>query len=169
MHDIFPRPPSAIRRRSPRTCGFTILEVALAATILALGLSTSIIVMQAGFKAVDVARDNTLASQILQSEMERLRLMAWDNPATTARDSIKELLATETVSLGSMFTSNQALASRFQVVRTVTPDSARPNDIRYIKIEVTWHTLDGRPQTRSFRSMYAKNGLYDYYTTVAPR
>lgn len=159
------RPNFRLRSRPDR--GFTILEVAIASSIMALGLATSIIVMQAGFKSVDVARDNTLASQILQSEMERLRLMAWDNPGTAARDSIRELPESETVSLGSMFTTNAALANRFQVTRTVTPDSARPDDIRYITISVTWRTLDGRSQTRSFRSMYAKNGLYDYYTTVA--
>jgi hypothetical protein len=70
-----------------------------------------------------------------------------------------------------MFTStaDSELASRFQVERTITTDSARPNDVRYVRITVTWRTLDGRSQTRSFRSMYAKNGLYDYYTTVARR
>jgi Tfp pilus assembly protein PilV len=169
MHDPVSRTLRPVHGRGSRTRGFTILEVALASTIMALGIASSIVVMQAGFKAVDVARDNTLASQILQSEMERLRLMAWDNPSTTARDSIRELPETETVALGSMFTTNTVLASRFEVVRTVTPDSSRPNDIRYITISVTWRTLDGRTQTRSFRSMYAKNGLYDYYTTVAAR
>jgi len=171
MHDVVPRPPTAIHRRGPRTCGFTILEVALAATIMSLGIASSILVMQSGFKAIDVARDNTLASQILQSEMERLRLLPWNRSDTTERDSILELLTTENVSLASMFTSSAdaELASRFQVERTVTTDTGRPNDVRYIRIAVTWRTLDGRSQTRSFRSMYSKNGLYDYYTTVAAR
>ena len=168
MNHALPRALPAARRRLLSARGFTILEVALASTIMALGLSTAIFVMQAGFKAIDVARDNTLASQILQSEMERLRLMPWSN-STSALDSITELVTPETVSLSDMFSSSAVLASRFTVERTITPDSTRSGDVRYIRITVTWRTLDVRSQTRSFRSMYAMNGLYDYYTTIAPR
>jgi Tfp pilus assembly protein PilV len=168
MHSPPSRSAPASDRRHSRNHGFTILEVALAATIMALGIASSIVVMQAGFKAIDVARDNTLASQILQSEMERLRLMPWAN-STVERDSITELVSPETVSLSAMFSTSEALASRFTVRRTIDTDSTRPGDIRYITISVTWRTLDGRRQTRSFRSMYAKNGLYDYYTTVSRR
>lgn len=134
---------------------------------MALGLATSIIVMQTGFKAIDVARDTTLASQILQSEMERLRLMPWSNSGTTAVDSITELPEKETVNLATMFSSSTALAAKFSVVREVESDSDRPTQVRYVTISVTWNSIDGRTHTRSIRSMYAKNGLYDYYYTVA--
>ena len=149
------------------TRAFTILEVALAATVMALGISSSMIAMQTGFKALDVARDTTLASQILQSEIERLRLLPWSNTSTTAIDSITELPETEAVSLATMFSSSSALAEKFQVVRTVVPDESRTDYVRYITISVTWRSYDGRSHTRSFRSMYAKNGLYDYYYTKA--
>lgn len=161
--------PTSVRLRPcrRRSRGFTILEVALAATVMALGISSSMIAMQTGFKALDVARDTTLASQILQSEMERIRLMAWSNTATTAIDSITELPASEEVSLAAMFSSSTALAEKFRVVRTVEPGSYRTEYVRYITISVTWRSFDGRTHTRSFRSMYAKNGLYDYYYTKA--
>jgi len=150
-----------------RAAGFTIFEVAVAGAVMALGIATSILAMQSSFRTIDVARDTTLASQILQSEMERLRLMAWNNTATAAVDSICELPEKEEVSLASMFTSSAAVAARFRVVRTVEVDSTRPTDVRYITIYVQWRTSDGRTQQRSFRSMYAKNGLYDYYYTLA--
>ncbi len=149
------------------TRAFTILEVSLAATVMALGISSSMIAMQTGFKALDVARDTTLASQILQSEIERLRLLSWSNTSTTAIDSITELPETEAVSLATMFSSSTALAEKFQVSRTVVRDERRPDFVRYITISVTWRSYDGRSHTRSFRSMYAKNGLYDYYYTKA--
>ncbi len=149
------------------TRAFTILEVSLAATVMALGISSSMIAMQTGFKALDVARDTTLASQILQSEIERLRLLSWSNTSTTAIDSITELPETEAVSLATMFSSSTALAEKFQVSRTVVRDERRPDFVRYITISVTWRSYDGRSHTRSFRSMYAKNGLYDYYYTNA--
>ncbi len=160
------RPLRSSGRRGPRG-GFTILEVAMAGFVMALGLGTSIAAMQGSFKALDVARDTTLASQILQSEMERLRLMAWNNTSTTAVDSICELPATETVDLATMFTSAADLAAKFTVTRTVTTDSARPADVKNIVISVRWRSIDGRTHVRSFRSIYARNGLYDYYYTVA--
>lgn len=156
---------AAGRRHAQR--GFTILEVAIAGFVMAFGIATSIVAMQTGFKALDVARDTTLAAQILQSEIERLRLLPWNNTSTTAIDSICELPATATVPLASMFTASPELASRFTVTRTVAPDSARPSDVRYITVEVQWNSYDGRPHSRSFTTMYAKNGLYDYFYTLA--
>lgn len=159
--------PSGLDRRRRGNAGFTILEVALAAFVMILGIGSSMIAMQSGFKALDVARDTTLASQILQSEIERLRLMAWHNPTTPAIDSICELPASETVNLATMFASNSAIAAKFQVTRTVTVDDSRPADVRFITVNATWKSYDGRVHTRSFKSMYAKNGLYDYYYTIA--
>lgn len=140
----------------------------MATFVMAFGIATSIIALQMGFRAIDVARDSTIASQIMQSEIERLRLLPWNNTSTTAVDSIAELPTTpETVSLTTMFTTSAALIAKYQVTRTVTPDSTRPSDVRYITLQVGWNSYDGRRHTRSFTTMYAKNGLYDYYYTLA--
>lgn len=160
---------SALKRSSfarRRAAGFTIMEVAMATFVMAFGIATSIIALQTGFRSLDVARDATLASQIMQSEIERLRLWPWAN-ATAAVDSITELPASASVSLASMFAANPALASKFTVTRTVASDPDRPSDVRIITITVDWHGYDGRAQQRSFTTMYAKNGLYDYYYTLA--
>lgn len=160
---------AAAADRKTRQSGFTIIEVALASFVMAFGIATSIIALQMGFKAMDVARDATLASQIMQSEIERLRLWPWSK-ATPAGvvDSITELSASEPVALSSTFTSNAALAAKFTVTRTVTTDPAAPTrDVRYITVTVTWNSYDGRPHSRSFTTLYAKNGLYDYYYTLA--
>ncbi|MEO7701255.1 MAG: prepilin-type N-terminal cleavage/methylation domain-containing protein [Opitutus sp.] len=147
---------------------FTILEVMIATFVMSLVIGTSLIAMQTGFRYVDVARGDTLASQIMQSEIERLRLMAWSktSPAGVV-DSITELPASETnVDLSTMFSSNAALASKFTLTRTVAVDGARA-DVRYITVTVRWSSSDRKSHTRSFTTMYAKNGLYDYYYTLA--
>ena len=142
----------------------------MAGFIMTFGIASSIIVMQMGFKALNVARDSTLASQIIQSEIERLRLLPWSKTSGTMPepvDSISELPALEAVNLTSMFTGNAALAAKFTVTRTVEADVARPSDVRSITVKVTWKSYDGRSQTRYFTTLYAKNGLYDYYYTIA--
>lgn len=150
------RPAAAPPRRRR---GFTIIEVTLAAFVMALGLATSIVAMQSGFKFLDVARDTTLASQILQSEIERIRMMSWAN--------VSALPAEEAVDLATMFSSDVNLASRFSVKRVVTADPDRPSDVRLIVMIVTWRSFDGRSHTRRFEAKYVKNGLYDYYYTLA--
>ncbi len=130
----------------------------MASFVMMFGIASSIVALQMGFRNLDVARGNTLASQIMQSEIERLRLMSFTQ--------IAALDASATVDLSTMFTSNPDLAARFTVTRTVTVDASR-SDVRHITVSVQWHTHDGRSHTRAFTSMYAKNGLYDYYYTLA--
>jgi Tfp pilus assembly protein PilV len=145
------------------------VEVAMATFVMAFGIASSIIALQTGFRAIDVARDQTLASQIMQSEIERLRLWPWNKttPASVV-DSIIELPSSEAVSLTSTFASNATVAARFSVRRTVTNDPADASrDVRYITIVVTWKSVDGRSHMRKFTTMYAKDGLYDYYYTLA--
>ncbi len=131
----------------------------MASFVMAFGIATAIVAMQTGFRSIDVARGNTLASQIMQSEIERLRLKSWAD--------ISALPASEDVNLSTMFSSSSALASKFTVTRTVAVDTTRPADVKYITLSVTWRSADGLRHTRSFQTMYAKNGLYDYYYTLA--
>jgi hypothetical protein len=142
--------------------------------VMAFGIATSIIAMQTGFKAIDLARGTTLASQIIQSEMERLRMMSWTAMTTlsTATDETAPVpsgspAGVEMFDGATYFSSNPDIAGKYIVTRTIRADSSRPSDVYYITVSVTWRGYDNRSHTRSFRSMYAKNGLYDYYYTLA--
>lgn len=59
------------------------------------------------------------------------------------------------------------MAGKFTVTRTVSPDSDRPTEVMNITISVRWQTYDGRWHQRSFNALYAQNGLYDFFYTVA--
>ncbi len=147
----------SLRHRTHRA--FTILEVTMATFVMAFGISTATLTMMGGFKSLDVARSITLASQILQSEMERLRLMDWAD--------IAALTGTATVDLNDVFTSDADLASRFILTRTVSDVSGKVGEMKEIQLVVSWTTMDGRTLTRQFNTYYAKDGLYDYYYTIA--
>ena len=100
-----------------------------------------------------------LASQILQSEMERLRMKSWAD--------INAMPASQTIDGATFFSTNADVAGKFSITRTITPDGTRPTEVVYITIQVTWTSYDKISHTRTFSSMYAKNGLYDYYYTLA--
>lgn len=145
--------------RRGREAGFTIIEVALAAFVMAFGIATSIISMQAGFKQMDLARGTTIAAQIIQSEMERLRLMSWT--------TIAALPATTTFDGSTYLTANPDLAGKFTITRTVSDNASNPTEVKDLTVSTTWQTIDGRTHSRSFTALYAKRGLYDYYYTIA--
>ncbi len=152
-----PTPSPRLRLRSQR--GFTIIEVALASFIMTFGLATSIITMQSGYRSIDVARGTTLASQIIQSEMERLRMMSWT--------TINALPATASFDGATYFSSSADVVGKYTITRTVTADATRPTEMRNITVSVRWQSYDLRWHQRSFNALYAKNGLYDYYYTIA--
>lgn len=142
--------------------------------VMAFGIATSIVAMQTGFKTIDVARGTTIASQILQSEMERLRMMSWTTltAMSTAVDSVAPIPAgspagVEKFDGAAYFSTNPDVAGKYLITRTIAADGSRPTDVLNITISVQWTGYDGRSHTRSFTSMYAKNGLYDYYYTLA--
>ncbi|HEX2101061.1 MAG TPA: type II secretion system protein [Candidatus Synoicihabitans sp.] len=140
--------------------GFTLAEVAVASVVLLFGIASSIVAMQAGFRSVDMARGLTLASQVLQSEIENIRLLSWED--------IKGLEASAVISYDKAddskeTASDKELQKRFVVTRTAGPIT---DNTRLITITATWTThSDGRRRSRSTFTLYAENGLNDFYTT----
>ncbi len=149
---------------------FTIAEVIMSTFVMALGISTSIIAMQSGFKQIDVARGTTLASQIIQSEMERLRLLSWTGVsalAVAAGSPSGQATGVTVFDGATYFSTNADLSGKYTITRTVAAETARPTEIMNITVSVRWQSYDLRWHQRSFTAIYAKNGLYDYYYTVA--
>ena len=140
-----------------RRGGFTLAEVAMASLVTAFGIATAITALQMGFRSLDTARGTTLASQILQSEIERVRLMSW-----TAISALPEMA---TVDLSTMFTTNSTLSSNYTVTEKVADVIA--GEIRQITVVAVWTGYDGRSHQLSMTTYYTKNGLYDYYYTLA--
>lgn len=167
------RPPSVsvqARRAGRHSRGFTIVEVALAGFILALGIVTSITALQYGMRQVDTARNMTLAGQIMQSEMEILRLQNWTQivalqAAQASATTPTTLDPATTITSGTSTTLDArltAIANRFTCTRLVETVSGQA-DMKRITLRVEWSGVDGRTHNVAFQTRYAKNGLSDYF------
>src|ERR1043165_5319622 len=77
MSDSLPSRPPVRRRRRFGNRGYTIVEVGITAMVMLIVIASSLVTLTAGYKAVDNARYTTLAGQILQSQMEKLRMLTW--------------------------------------------------------------------------------------------
>ena len=157
MRNVLPPSPGPTSRLRGRDRGFTIIEVAMATFVMIFGISTSLITMQRGFESIDTARNITLAAQIMQSEMERIRLLNWASLPTDDND----------VDLAGFFTSNPSLAAKFSLARTVADVAGKVGEMKSVTLTVTWNGVTGSPHQRRFVTRYTKDGLYDYYYTLA--
>ncbi|HEY0946581.1 MAG TPA: hypothetical protein VGD81_14985 [Opitutaceae bacterium] len=148
--------------------GLTIVEVAMAAAVLALTITTSIAVLQQGFRAIDTARATTIAGQVLQSMIEDVRLLNWaQTEALPASQSgtIDRFYTNAEIALSYTDYSEQAAAalSRFTFERTVSPMPDGQSSMKVIVLTARWTGVDGREHALSYTTYYAEFGLYDYY------
>ena len=146
------------RPTTSRKRGFTIVEVMAAAGVMAFAITTSITVMQRSFLAVDTARNISYASQIMQCELEKMRLRPWATISTYAPSTIS---VTTDVTVDSSFRSNTYIGNRFTMTRTANRMHA--DTMMQIQLTITWRSYDGRTISRSYITYYGKDGLYDYF------
>ena len=160
-------------RERPARCGFrarsraafTLVEIMIASFVMLFAISSAIIVLQSGFRSLDTARKTTLASQIMQSEMERIRMLSWTSVSA---------LTSGPIDLTGIFPRNTELERAilaqmnrtFTATRTVTPLTAYSGEIVDISVAIEWRGIDGVPHQRNSSTRYCKNGLYAYYYTV---
>jgi Tfp pilus assembly protein PilV len=149
--------------------GFTLVEVMIAGSVFTLIFLSALSAMQHGFKLIDTARNTTIAAQIIQSEIEDLRLKAWgvlsSLPAETQIDIAQ--------SIGSGLSANErtSLAQRFTANRRIADVPDRDNNLKRIIISVTWADASGLRHNRSYETLFSHFGLSDYFVaehSVAP-
>jgi prepilin-type N-terminal cleavage/methylation domain-containing protein len=143
------RPVSALRSRD----GFTLVEVMIAAIVLVLAITSAITTLQRGFQALDTARNTTFASQVMQSEMERLRLKSWAQ-IQAVQDSNDTAVTVNGVT---------GMAGSFRCTRTIRD---LKTDMKEVTLVAVWNGYDGRPHTLRYITRYGKSGLYDYFYTA---
>lgn len=148
----FVKRPTSDRRPSSGG-GFTLVEVAVAASVMALVIITSMTVLQRAFVSLDTARNVTIAGQIMQGQFERVRLLDWGSVNAYAAGPT-------TLTIDTSFTSNAFVGNRFTLTRQVAEVRT---GMKKITLSIAWKSYDGRTLTRSYTSYYGQNGLYDYF------
>lgn len=118
-----PRAPAPDRRR-----GFTIVEVAIGAVILAIAATAMIQALAEGAEMQATAQRQLLAAQILQHEMEELRLDSWSTinglaagPTTlTISDQFDAAITSAGLTKGTTITLSRSVSTVSTGLREVT-------------------------------------------------
>jgi type II secretory pathway pseudopilin PulG len=130
----------------------TLIEVMIGACVLALVLGGALLVMQRNFRVLSAARDLAFATQVLQNEVEHMRLANWT--------TLSGYAATATLTLDPEFTGDAQIGNRFTLTRT---KSVVTSDMFELVYTIRWTSADNRTLARSIRTRYAQNGLYTWF------
>ena len=143
-----------MKRRSGfrKNDGFTLVEVIVASLVLVMVFISSIATLTYGYKLMENARFNTLASQVIQSEIETLRLKNWSQ--------LSALPSHGTIAISSDMAT--AAFNKFTGWRTV---SLVRTDTKRIVVGVQWTASSGQVHSRRYTTFMTKDGLNDYYYT----
>jgi hypothetical protein len=158
------------------------MEVALAATVLALTLVGMIGVIESGAQMLDLSRKQTMAAQILHSEIDQLRLQSWQTisgynsfgvavPAAGYAAGPTTLTAANDPSFDQFIVNYPQSATIFTLTRTVTclePVQSNPNPsgnygqnplLIQVTFVIQWKGITGRSYSRSDTTLVGQNGL----------
>ncbi|MCX6951993.1 MAG: hypothetical protein NTV51_07485 [Verrucomicrobia bacterium] len=157
-----------------RSAGFTVIEVMMATLILMVGFIGLIEAVTVTSTTMDHARRQTLATQIINHEIEELYLATWSTisalPTASTTLTIDSQFDAARLALGDNNTANAVV--RFTLTRTVTnPDPV--TNIREVNFTVTWVVTSSRLTSGGARlttthtcansAWYGKNGLHLSY------
>lgn len=143
------RPPSSVPRVRR---AFTLVEAMVASCVLMLGISGALVTLQRSLATIAQARQLDTASNLMQTELERLRTCGW-NELQAMQSSGDNLIP---VPAGGDF-------ARFICVREIR--DLRPG-MKEITVTASWGGLDGRPHVARLVTRYSQSGLNDYYYTT---
>ena len=140
---------------APKThSGFTLIEVALAATILGVAFVGMVEALAIGSEMLDTARKQTIAAQIMQAEAEYLRMQPWStisSLASTSADSLSNYSDFASTNLATF------AGTSFKFSRTVNTDPHA--NLRWITMTVSWTSITGKAHQRSSNLYIGKYGL----------
>ena len=150
-----------------RKDGLTLVEVMMAFTVLVFGILCCLGSMQKMLTTLDTARCSTLAAQIMQSQVETLRLKNWNGIASVPTGEVPKTELRKLVP-----PSAEPIVDRFTLTQTLTPVSSYTDkdgstvSMMAIDLTVTWRGHGNINHSRTFKARYAKEGLYNYYATA---
>jgi Tfp pilus assembly protein PilV len=143
------------RQKPPRPAAFTIVEVIMAAVVMLAGVVGMIQVIISGSEMLAVSRNQTIAAQIIHSEIDKVHLVDWASLPSTG---------TSVFAPDTSFSPVTQKLNGVTYSRTVTTVRT---DLKKITYTISWRSNklgnNGRLYSRSGSTYVGKNGLYVTY------
>ena len=151
-----PRPKNSVFGTRPhrvgRNAAFSLVEVMVASCVLMLGISGALVTLQRSLDTIAQARQLDTASQLMQTELERLRLLNWSQ-LQALQDSGRNAVAAPAGGDFARFTCERQIRDLRDGMKEIT-------------LVASWVGIDGRAHSARLVPRYSRSGLNDsFYTT----
>ncbi len=134
--------------------GFSLVELMVGSTVLTLVLAGSFSGLGQALCISEVVQSSNFASQLLQSEMDEIHLMQWNE--------VNRLEGTSSFDPRKNFSS--VPLRDYSCTRVISQKGSSQKEVR---LTVGWTDLRGKPHNREYVTYYTKEGLFDYsYRTL---
>ncbi len=166
----------SLSKKNPRSsAAFTLIEVALAATVLLFAIVSAFQLVVVGTRMLDFSRKQTIAAQIIHSEIDKVHTTDWATVSAypaSATVTINTLSSSDSFGYPELLTfkngvfaaTSPALCKVQRVVTSVKADGT----LYKIVFTVTWQTINWtggvtRTYSRQGTTYVGKNGLSATY------
>src|ERR1051325_1656119 len=149
-----------LKRAAARPHAFTLVEVMLAVVIVGVEFVSLYVAISQGFAVVRSTRENLRATQIMQEQVEILRVLNWDQITTNA--SPWNFSASFYPAGGT----NQGLIYSGTVTLTNAPGpDAYSSDMRLAIVSLSWTNGENTHavRNRELRTLVSRYGLHNYF------
>lgn len=174
---VQPLSPLSIMLRHPASQkAFTLIEVLMAATVLVVSFTAVIQAVTMGAEMIDTARKQQIAQQIIEGEINGLRLGNWSDitnlaDGTTYTATINSTGNSITDTIHFKLGNNpdlmlQAKSFSCQVVASyLRPASATSSTVTFLSVtyQVSWTSTSNRTHARTNTAFFGQNGLHLSY------
>ena len=150
-----------LKRAADRDQAFTLIEVMLAVVIVGVEFVSLYVAITQGFAVVQSARENLRATQIMQEQVEIIRVLDWDKVITTPSPW---LFNANFYPAGG--TNNQGLLYLGSIAVTDAPVPVGYSaDMRLVVVSLAWtNGANARIlRNRELRTLVSRYGLHNYY------
>ena len=150
-----------LERASVRHRAFTLMEVMLAVVIVGVEFVSLYVAISQGFAVVQSARENLRATQIMQEQVEIIRVLDWEKITTNA--SPWNFNASFYPASG---TNNPGVNYLGKITVTDAPvPSAYSANMRMVVVSLSWtNGANSRlMRNRELRTLVSRYGLHNYF------
>ena len=150
------------KRAAVRNQAFTLIEVMLAVVIVGVEFVSLYVAISQGFAVVQSARENLRATQIMQEQVEIVRVLDWDKIITTPSPWIFN--ASFYPPGGTNQGQGLSYSGRIAVTDAPVP-AAYSADMRLVVVSLAWTNGANShiSRNRELRTLVSRYGLHNYY------
>jgi len=151
-----------LKRAAVRNQAFTLIEVMLAVVIVGVEFVSLYVAISQGFAVVQSARENLRATQIMQEQVEIIRVLDWDKVTTTPSpwNFASSFYPAGGTNQGQGLTYSGTIA-----VTDAPVPAAYSADMRLVVVSLAWtNGANSRvSRNRELRTLVSRYGLHNYY------